>query len=469
MDEASDWASRRKNIYLGGAVVLISALCFFIFWKFWYTAPTCSDNIRNGDETGVDCGGACSHICSSEARLPIVRWDPRLFEPLSGVWSAIVYVENPNTNVDAVYAPYKFTIYGNNNQVLYERTGATVLPKNKTVGVFEGSIVLPDGVRPSRALFEFEDGRIVWRKNESAEKVIAISHTPILRMESTPRVEALVENLSLAEVNNIELVAVIFDGRDNAIAASRTFINRLKKDDSAQIFFTWPQPFELGTRACSRKSNTALLLDRSGSMASLGNNPPEPLTSAKNAAISFVDRLKVGDRIAVVSFATESSQPYDLVLTEDFDSARSAINAINIGKGETQFTNIYDALHQGFNALVSGGEDAERASVAVLLTDGVANIPKDPNGRTEAEDIVFAEKSALTEAGLMKKDGIEIYTIGLGTSVNKNFLAEVASRPQNFFFAPSAEDLESIYKDISSDICQEVPARIEITYKIIDA
>ncbi len=470
MDEASDWASRRKTIYLGAVVLLVSAVSFFIFWKFWYTAPTCTDKIRNGDETGVDCGGSCSHICAREARMPIVRWDPRLFEPLTGVWSTVVYVENPNTDADAVYVPYKFVFYGEGNNVIYEREGATVLPKNKTVGVFEGSITFGDGAIPKRATFEIDEGSIVWRKNnEEDQKIISISHTPLLRMETAPRIEATVENKSLSEVKNIELVAVVFDGRDNAIAASRTFINRLKKDEVGQVFFTWPKPFELGTRACSRKSDTVLLLDRSGSMASTKINPPEPLTSAKDAAVSFVDRLTLGDRVGVLSFATKASNPPESPLTPDFDLARGAIGSIAIATGTTQYTNIYDALHEGWSALVSQRGEENRSTVVVLLTDGVANNPKDPRGRTEAEDIAYAEQVALTEAAQMKKDGVEIYTIGLGQNVNKTFLSQIASASQNFFFAPTAEDLASIYQQISSEICKEVPARIEITYKIIDA
>jgi hypothetical protein len=59
-----------------------------------------------------------------------------------------------------------------------------------------------------------------------------------------------------------------------------------------------------------------------------------------------------------------------------------------------------------------------------------------------------------------------IYTIGLGNKINESFLKSLASEEADYYFAPSASNLENIYKNISSDICQEVPARIEITYKI---
>ena len=73
---------------------------------------------------------------------------------------------------------------------------------------------------------------------------------------------------------------------------------------------------------------------------------------------------------------------------------------------------------------------------------------------------------ASKEAVSIKRDGIIIYTIGLGEKINEVFLKNIASESDNYFFAPTAINLETIYKNISVDICKEVPARIEITYKI---
>ena len=73
---------------------------------------------------------------------------------------------------------------------------------------------------------------------------------------------------------------------------------------------------------------------------------------------------------------------------------------------------------------------------------------------------------AVKEATDAKGDNLIIYTIGLGEKINESFLKNTASKEEDYFFAPTAANLETIYKGISSDICEEVPARIEITYKI---
>lgn len=465
MNEMSPWASRRKAIYLGVMVLILSSISFAIFWKYWYKTPTCFDNFKNGDESGVDCGGSCSLICSSGVISPIVRWDPRLFEVSSGVWSALVYVENQNTSADAVYAPYTFTLYDENNNVLEERKGATILPKSKVVGIFEGSILIEDGVRPKRAVFEIGSG-IVWKKSEESGEKIKITHSSILNLDVSPRVEANIKNNSIEEIKNIELVAAIFDGADNVVAASRTFIERLEKGKNADVFFTWPTPFELGSKACEKPTDVMLLLDRSGSMASLGTNPPKPLSEAKEAAKSFAEQLNGSDKIGVISFASSVKNPIDLTLSSDINLAKQIIGDIGIEASSTQYTNIFEALHYAWQELISARAQSDSSKVIVLLTDGVANNPTDPQGRTEADDIRYAEDMASKEAASIKSDGLIIYTIGLGEKINEIFIKSIASESHNYFFAPTAINLETIYKNISSDICKEVPARIEITYKI---
>lgn len=461
----NSWASRRKAIYLGVAVLVLSAVSFAIFWKYWYQVPACFDGIKNGDETGIDCGGSCSLVCSESAIKPVVRWDPRLFEVSPGLWSVLVYVENLNKDADATYVPYSFTIYGGSNEILGERKGVTILPKNKTVGIFEGNITIDKELRPKRAIFELGD-KIIWERNENPNPVLVITSSPLLRPDNAPRVEANVKNNNIEEIKNIELVAVIFDGSDNAIAASRTFIESLKKSESTNIFFTWPKPFELGSKVCEKPSDVVLLLDRSGSMASLGLNPPQPLTLAKEAAVSFVKQLSLNDEVSVVSFAAQSKNPIDLSLTSDFNSAEQAVKSVNIESGSTQYTNIYEALHSAWQELVSARAKGGSSKIVILLTDGVATNPKDPNGNTEADDIKYAEDLALKESLNLKKDGLAIYTIGLGDKINESFLKTIASKEDNYFFAPQALDLETIYKNISFRICKEIPARIEITYKI---
>lgn len=463
----NDWASRRKSIYLFFVVLFFTVISFLVFWKFWYNAPTCFDKTKNGDEAGIDCGGSCSLVCSGEVSPLIIRSDPRAFEVLPGVWSVVVYIENRNTNFDAIYVPYTFSLYGEGNSVLATRSGATILPKSKISGVFEGSISINSNDNVRRTSFELGND-IAWQKNDNHNDEVSITHSSLLREESAPRIEAKVNNNSIQDIKNIELIASIFDGADNTIAVSRTFVENLKKDTSSDVFFTWPKPFDLGVRVCEKPSDTVLLLDRSGSMSSISEDPPEPMTSVKTAASSFVDELSPKDKVSVISFATMPKDPVDSILTSNFQEAKKSISSIEIEKGSTQYTNIFDALRTGFLELESGRSSQGSSRVMILLTDGIANYPKSPEGTSSSLDTKYAEALSLEEALKVKQKDINIYTIGLGKDINENFLKQVASSETNYFFSPTAKELSKIYKDISSSICKEKPVRIEITYKILE-
>jgi len=461
----SSWASRRKAIYFWSVVLALTAVSFLIFWRFWYKTPTCSDRLQNGDETGIDCGGSCSLVCSMQALSPIQRSDPRVFKVMDNIYSVLAFVENHNVDLEASFVPYKFKIYDDKNKLLYERPGATIFPKNRKTAIFEGNLLIANA-EPKRAEILLPPN-ISWTRNTKDEPKINIQNSPLLKESSSPRIKASISNKSIEDLKNIELVAVVYDSRDNAIAASRTFINELKKNNNTDIFFTWPKPFDLGVKACSQPSDVIVAIDRSGSMASISKNPPEPLESVKTAAETFVSELKEGDRAGLVSFATLASSPSEIKLMSNFVELVSAINKITIKENGIQYTNIADAIEKSFEILIANTNEQTK-KIIVLLTDGVATKPTNPLGsETKEEEIGYAEDVANQTANLAKQNGAVIYTIGLGNDIHHEFLQRIASTPDNYFFAPSTTTLKGIYEKISRAICKELPARIEITYKIL--
>jgi Mg-chelatase subunit ChlD len=274
-------------------------------------------------------------------------------------------------------------------------------------------------------------------------------------------VEATVENKTLKRIQNVELTAIIFDSGGNAIASSRTFVETLEKGEVAQVFFTWPMPFETKSEVCATPVDVVLVVDRSGSMRSLGVNPPQPLTDVKNAAISFVNELSPNDQGALVSFATEATNPINFSLSSNFEKLKEAVNGIDIFSNGIQQTNIGDGLLKAREELNSPRHKGDSSKVMVVLTDGVATHPQDP------ADTQYPEKYAQEVALGARSDGISIFTIGLGNEINANFLKSIASSTSEFYLAPSARELGQIYGEIATKICRKRPAVIEILTRIL--
>lgn len=475
----SSWSTKRKVTYLSiffGVIFLVVIVP--IFFAF-YRQPTCFDGKKNGDEKDVDCGGSCQLLCSADSLAPNIIWS-RAFKVKEGVYSAVAYIENRNISSEAV-GSYTFKFYDKDNVQIGSRDGITFIPKNKVFAIFEPDIKMSEK-EPYRVSFDFTNN-LIWRKNLNQVPEISVTNKSLMGEETRPRVDATIENLSPSTVPRIEAVAIVYDSEENAIAASRTFVENLGRDQTAGVTFTWPAPFQTKEQICRISENgvikeqheslgVMIAIDRSSSMTSLGAsgvngvngaNPPQPLTDVKNAALSFVNILKGTGKIGLVSFATTASDPIDFPLSSDYQKLRSSIEKIGVIASQTQYTNLGDGIEKATNALLATSTTELTSRILILLTDGIATRPE------KAGDNNYPSIYALEKADLAKKNNIELYIIGLGDEVNRTHLEGIATTPGHYFKAASSKDLNEIYKQIAVKICKVGPSVIEVIPRVIPA
>lgn len=452
IDSMISWRVKRQLSILIGVFVMVGGLAAFILYRATYSEPTCFDNDKNGDEIGVDCGGSCEQICRESVVAPQVVWS-KIFHVSGDVYSAFTYIENQNKEAEIEITPYKMTLLDDDGEILEVRTGVTSIQANKRFGIFEGAIVLPGAV-PTQVEFEFTDN-FYWQKVNPDRAEVVVRTKQLTREDTSPRIDAILQNDSIYDAEDVEAVAVVYDASSQAIGASRTVVSTIPAGATAPITFTWPLPFEAGTEVCETPVDVAMAIDLSGSMDDDGTNPPQPLTSVKEAASLFVDRLKSGiDRVAVVSFANDALVPKRL--SSDLSSAKNAIDALFIAEGETQNTNLLAGLTAASNELSSSQASSEADSILVVMTDGLATLPE------KVGDETYPNTVAIEEAQRIKSEGVEIFTIGLGTNVDVGALSDIASSEEHFFRAFSASELESVYASVATDICRRGPRVIEI-------
>lgn len=450
------WSLRRQIIYGGGTLLVLVGIFFLIFYSFFYTPPTCSDGVRNGGEKGVDCGGSCVRLCAGEALNPIILWS-RIFNITGDVYSVAAYVENPNLVSKNEKASYEFSLFDDNNILIEKVEGETFIPRNKKFIVFESGIV--SSKKPVSVSFRFTNFSS-WMKDDTEEPDLQITHSALLSTSTVPRIEGVIKNESLNSIDTVELVALIFDGRQNTVAVSRTYVDNLLKNTSQDFVFTWPRPFDLGVSECVSPLDLVLALDKSGSMRSESSNPPEPLNTVKNTAEEFVSKLKSVDQVSIVSFGTEAS--VDSLLSPIKESAFSAIRSLNIGTTtESQQTNIGGGLFKSFEELSGERSRSDSKKVVVVLTDGLPTEPK-MTGQPDYPKI-YSELLA----NQIRSTGIDIYAIGLGSEVSSGFLNNLTMDASKYFLAPNKETLTSIYNNIVSAICPRKPNSIQIIYRVI--
>lgn len=446
------WSARHKLIYLSLGLATLFIVVSAVFFSWYYTPPTCFDGRKNGDENGVDCGGLCNLVCSSDTLNPIVLWQ-RVFKVSPGVYSAVAYIENPNVSSEARKASYTFSFFDAKGALLSKREGSVGIPANSRTAVFEGNISMVTGM-PTRTVFAFKEP-IVWQKTNRESPEIVVESSRLSKADSTPRVDAILSNRSLIDARNVQVVAVVSDEKGNALGASKTFVDKIPASSKTSIVFTWPEAFETEVGLCKRPIDVVLAIDRSGSMDDDSPNPPQPLTDVKDAALIFVDELSSEDRAGLVSFGTTATNPPDKGLTSDLNSLKDVIRNIKIILNGGQNTNIGDGILRAREELLSVGRE-EAGKFIVLLTDGIATHPE------RADDNAYPDTYAQFESSAAKRDGIEIFTIGLGNKVNSDFLKKVSSGDEYNFRALKREDLKVVYKDIANEICKKGPVVIEI-------
>jgi len=158
----------------------------------------------------------------------------------------------------------------------------------------------------------------------------------------------------------VSVPAVVTDSSGHPLSGLRPENFRILEDGQAQTianFGTAETPFEI-----------ALLLDTSGSTR-------DDVALIRAAANSFIEALRPGDRVGVVSFNTaQTAQPIATVevltpLTSDRDALRTAIENL----GASQGTPYYDALEKVADSIFRDPprDEVRGRRAVVALTDGV--------------------------------------------------------------------------------------------------
>ncbi len=443
------WAFWRQVQYGTGFLFFCLCVGTVLYMHFFYQAPSCLDGFQNGEEKGIDCGGACTRICAFEALVPEAKW-ARSFRVTNGQYNAVAYIENKNRIAASPEVTYTFALYDEQG-LITERKGTTILPPDSVYPVFEARIDT-NGRTPTQTFITIDPVEL-WLPAQIGRDQFTITDRRLSGADDTPKLEAKIRNNALTGADEVEVVATIFDASGNALTSSRTFIDDFAPRSEVTAVFTWPEPIAKTVRSCEVPTDVILAIDLSGSMNNDQGNPPEPITSVLTAAEAFVHRLKSADQAGLVTFATNAV--LQKRLTSDVAIIAQTIADLAIDpEEEVGSTNQGEAFRRAFEELHSELHSPEARKVLVLLTDGLATAPDEE-----------PEAYALENAQLVKDSGITVFTIGLGQQVNMDFVRALASTPSSAYQAVTTADLDQIYRTITASLCEEGAAVIDIVPK----
>lgn len=238
------WALKRQIFYISILFVFFGVFGFLASYPYLNKEPTCNDGKQNGLENGIDCGGGCPLLCSFQTDKLSIIWS-RAFQVTEGRYNAVSYIENQNTNAGVYKIKYRFRFADKNNVYIGKREGEISIPPLGKFAIFEGAIDLGYSI-PVYTTFEFTE--IPTWINISSEKInqlkILTGDIVVEDENENPKAFTTIKNKSLFTIPELNVILILYDNSGNAISASRTYLQSLKGEETKELNFTWPLPFD---------------------------------------------------------------------------------------------------------------------------------------------------------------------------------------------------------------------------------
>jgi hypothetical protein len=229
-------------IIVGGLGVVLVAFLAVVLIAALYEAPSCGDGVRNQGETGVDCGGSCPYLCTADERAPVVLFTQALSNG-DGRTDVIALVQNSNALAGARNVPYTITLYGAGKSFIQKVNGVLDLPPGGTVPVFIAGIS-SGHANVIRAFLDIDSSVPRWVAMDRDPSIRpTVSNILITGTTSAPRIDAVLTNPSVIDLENVQVVAFVRNVLGDVIAASKTIVPSLPGGGQVTATFTWNTPF----------------------------------------------------------------------------------------------------------------------------------------------------------------------------------------------------------------------------------
>lgn len=236
------WAGKRKIFIILILFVFIVLPIFYFLYINLKPETNCFDKRKNGNESGIDCGGECQLYCPYERRDIVVILS-RAQKITDGLYNTVALVENKNTDALSPLISYKFKLYDEFNIPIAVREGYTYINPNTRQAIFEGAI--NTGSRDvARVVFEFQKP-ITWLRTDKGSFVLPIDvGIPDYKIfEDKPSLSFVLQNNSFNSIPKGQSIVIAYDKENNAVGFSSTILDEMEPNGRQVVVFSWPYVF----------------------------------------------------------------------------------------------------------------------------------------------------------------------------------------------------------------------------------
>ena len=236
----------QKKLIIGAIYGLILFVFLgSLFYFFFYQAPTCTDGVQNGKETGVDCGGICTNVCQE-----IVTGAPFTIEEVAIMpggrerYDILGKIYNPNDTEGASNFRYTLELKNASGAVIATRTGMSfILPQERKTLIEVG---IESVETPTQATLRVED--ITWERFSGYQEKPNINiyqkrYNQITSGVGFGEAFGLVSNESPFDFRSLTVKVILRDGSGKALAINSTEMRTITTGEERDFRLVWPEAF----------------------------------------------------------------------------------------------------------------------------------------------------------------------------------------------------------------------------------
>ena len=231
----------KKQIIISSVFILvILIIAFGVYFFYFRETPTCSDNIKNQGEEGIDCGGPCVPCELKNLKNIEISWAKAL-PTQNQNYDLVARIKNVNQNEGSREFSYEFQLYNLNNKLIASRSGTNFILSREEKYIIEQKVFTPE----TPAIIKLNIGQTNWEKisdyNPPALQVFDKKFESSNEIPIFWRASAIVKNSSYSVYKSVKIAIVLFDAKDEPLAVNLSELDKI--DAGQERYFSAPWHF----------------------------------------------------------------------------------------------------------------------------------------------------------------------------------------------------------------------------------
>ncbi|KKR21057.1 MAG: hypothetical protein UT50_C0014G0006 [Candidatus Moranbacteria bacterium GW2011_GWA2_39_41] len=235
---------QKKRAIIIAIFVAVFLLFVFLLYSWLKPAPSCFDEKKNQNETGVDCGGVCAIKCAIVAQDLTSQESGFVESGIAGKLDLYARVSNPNSTFGSKKFQYEFKLFDSAGSVVATKKGVSYILPAESKYVVENNVEI-NGV-PSRIEFNILDrdwSEFVDYYERPQLKIVNKTYGQINSGIGFSEAKGLLKNESVFNFNTIRLDIILKDANDSVIALNSTEMNTVKSGENRDFRALWLNRF----------------------------------------------------------------------------------------------------------------------------------------------------------------------------------------------------------------------------------